>query len=240
MSGAARRRTETRAQDGEAPPRHFLDLRDHDPATLRQMLDVASNLKRARRLLAPARRPHAGAHFREAEHAHPGLLRGGDAPARRRRGRAVEPRHAARPRRDGRRHRARAVALCRCDHAAHRQRGAAARAGGGRDRAGHQRPHRHQPSVPAHGRCDDVRGASRPDRGSGGGLVRRRQQRRAKLDRGGGAVRIYAAARLARATAPAGGAGRVGARARGEDRAGRRSRGGGARRALRRRRHLGR
>ncbi len=47
MSGAARRRTETSAQDGPVPPRHFLDLRDHDAATLRQMLDIASNLKRA-------------------------------------------------------------------------------------------------------------------------------------------------------------------------------------------------
>ncbi|WP_428488009.1 ornithine carbamoyltransferase [Rhodopila sp.] len=46
MSGAVRRRS---AQEGEAgaKPRHFLDLRDFDTATLRQMLDVASGFKRA-------------------------------------------------------------------------------------------------------------------------------------------------------------------------------------------------
>ena len=40
-------------------PRHFLDLRDFDGATLRQMLDVAANYKRAgvsRRARWPARR----------------------------------------------------------------------------------------------------------------------------------------------------------------------------------------
>ncbi len=33
---------------GEAPPRHFLDLRDFDTATLRRMLDTAAALKRTR------------------------------------------------------------------------------------------------------------------------------------------------------------------------------------------------
>jgi ornithine carbamoyltransferase len=41
------RETEGRSSDKEAGPRHFLDLRDFDPATLRQMLDVAANYKRA-------------------------------------------------------------------------------------------------------------------------------------------------------------------------------------------------
>jgi ornithine carbamoyltransferase len=36
-----------RPTDRSASPRHFLDLRDFDPATLRQMLDVAANYKRA-------------------------------------------------------------------------------------------------------------------------------------------------------------------------------------------------
>ncbi len=45
MSGAARR---SATEDGEvAPPRHFLDLRDFDTTTLRQMLEAASGFKRA-------------------------------------------------------------------------------------------------------------------------------------------------------------------------------------------------
>ncbi len=42
---ASLKRTEQPAEPA-APPRHFLDLRDFEPATLRQMLDVASNFKR--------------------------------------------------------------------------------------------------------------------------------------------------------------------------------------------------
>ncbi len=46
MSGAARRREATgNASDDGA--RHFLDLRDFDPAALRRMLDIASGFKRA-------------------------------------------------------------------------------------------------------------------------------------------------------------------------------------------------
>ncbi len=41
-------------------PRHFIDIRDHDPATLRHMLDVAGNLKRALKAGAPGSRPLAG------------------------------------------------------------------------------------------------------------------------------------------------------------------------------------
>src|SRR5580692_11668001 len=37
-----------RATSQVANPRHFLDLRDFDPATLRQMLDVAAHYKKAR------------------------------------------------------------------------------------------------------------------------------------------------------------------------------------------------
>jgi ornithine carbamoyltransferase len=43
---ASLRRTE-RSTEKVAGPRHFLDLRDFDPATLRHMLDVAANYKRA-------------------------------------------------------------------------------------------------------------------------------------------------------------------------------------------------
>ena len=49
MSASLRRteRSEGRTTDKVPGPRHFLDLRDFDPATLRQMLDVAANYKRA-------------------------------------------------------------------------------------------------------------------------------------------------------------------------------------------------
>jgi len=55
----ALRRTPANDQSGEAamPPRHFLDLRDFDGATLRQMLDVASGYKDAGKLSS---RPFAG------------------------------------------------------------------------------------------------------------------------------------------------------------------------------------
>ncbi len=48
MSTAARRRAAATDGKGAAPtasPRHFLDLRDHDIGTLRQMLDVAAGFK---------------------------------------------------------------------------------------------------------------------------------------------------------------------------------------------------
>ncbi len=60
MSTAARRRAAASDGKGEphgAAPRHFLDLRDHDVATLRQMLDVAAGFKAARGVTS---RPLAG------------------------------------------------------------------------------------------------------------------------------------------------------------------------------------
>ena len=45
MSAALRRAEET---GGVETPRHFLDIRDHDSATLRQMLEVAAGFKRTR------------------------------------------------------------------------------------------------------------------------------------------------------------------------------------------------
>jgi ornithine carbamoyltransferase len=58
MSGAALRRVSGGAETGgEAqPPRHFLDIRDCDSATLRHMLDIAGNFKRG----APSSRPLTG------------------------------------------------------------------------------------------------------------------------------------------------------------------------------------
>jgi len=56
VSGALRRAIERPGEsagdrssvgEGQAPPRHFLDLRDFEPATLRHMLDIASGYKEA-------------------------------------------------------------------------------------------------------------------------------------------------------------------------------------------------
>ncbi len=69
MSASLRRATKTEDRSGaEAPagPRHFLDLRDFDTATLRRMLDLAAGFKRARDpgpggpLPGPGSRPLAG------------------------------------------------------------------------------------------------------------------------------------------------------------------------------------
>jgi ornithine carbamoyltransferase len=59
MSGALRRSSHVRGHSSEQgnAPRHFLDLRDFDPPTLRQMLDVASGFKRAKGVTS---RPLAG------------------------------------------------------------------------------------------------------------------------------------------------------------------------------------
>ncbi|MGE0415974.1 MAG: ornithine carbamoyltransferase [Acetobacteraceae bacterium] len=59
MSASVRRSAgkESRSTEQVAGPRHFLDLRDFDTATLRQMLDIAGNFKRAGGLTS---RPLAG------------------------------------------------------------------------------------------------------------------------------------------------------------------------------------
>ena len=59
MSGARRRQAEI----GTEPPRHFLDLREFETATLRQMLDVARGFKQAHGFKqggVPSSRPLAG------------------------------------------------------------------------------------------------------------------------------------------------------------------------------------
>src|SRR5687768_5740991 len=53
MSVLAAVRTEA---GGDSPPRHFLELMDFEPTTLRRMLDLAAQTKRA----APAVKPLAG------------------------------------------------------------------------------------------------------------------------------------------------------------------------------------
>ena len=45
MSGASARKID----GGATPPRHFIDIKDHEPAVLRHMLDIAGNLKAAGR-----------------------------------------------------------------------------------------------------------------------------------------------------------------------------------------------
>ena len=116
--------------------------------------------------------------FEKPSHAHARLLRGRHAPARRRRGRAdrrATCRAAAARRSPTPRACCRAMSMRSCcapiDVAKLHE---LARI---RHRAGDQRPDRHVASLPAHGRRDDVRGASRADRRPGGRLVRRRQQR---------------------------------------------------------------
>ena len=70
---------------------------------------------------------------------------------------------AARPRRDHRRHRARALALCRRHHDPHARPRRADRARRSRHGAGDQRPDQALASLPGDGRRDDLRGASRLD-----------------------------------------------------------------------------
>ena len=61
MSGALRRSADSadgrRSGEEQPPPRHFLDLRDFEAATLRHMLDIASGFKEAGRVSS---RPFAG------------------------------------------------------------------------------------------------------------------------------------------------------------------------------------
>ncbi len=57
MTGRAlRRAAQTTVGEAKASPRHFIDIRDHDAATLRHMLDIAAGFKGAR----DSSRPLAG------------------------------------------------------------------------------------------------------------------------------------------------------------------------------------
>ena len=147
-------------------------------------------------------------------------------------------RHAARPRRDHRRHGAGAVALCRCDHAPHRASGELVELAAPCDRAGDQRAH--DCSHPCQVMADIMtfeelagRSEAAPSPGSATPTMSPTSW-------------IHAAARfgfeLRIATpkdfAPAG-ASRLGRRARREHRGARRSASGGARCRLRGDRYLG-
>ena len=125
----------------------------------------AMKARRERRRTPPtaARRQDAGDDLRQAVHPHARLLRRRHAPARRRRHHADRPGDAARPRRDHRRHRAGALALCRRHHDPHPRPRDAGRARPSRHRAGDQRPHQALASLPGAGRRHDLRGAPRRD-----------------------------------------------------------------------------
>ena len=119
----------------------------------------------ARESREAARRQDAGDDLRTSLDPHAGVVRRRHAPARRRIHHADRRGDAARPRRDHRRHRARAVALCRCDHDPHPQPRCAAGTGRACHRARDQRADAALASLPGDGRPDDLRGASRADRG---------------------------------------------------------------------------
>ena len=132
MSASLRRPREFEGQSTEqdAGLRHFIDLRDFDGATLRQMLDAAASYKRA----GVSSRPLAGKTLavifekpstRTRVSFEVGMRQlGGEVVVLSARG------HAEQSRGDAGGYGAGAVALCRCDHAAHRQRVEAARVGG--------------------------------------------------------------------------------------------------------------
>ena len=163
------------------------------------MIEASRAMKAQRQAHRPpptaARRQDARDDLREALDPHAGLLRRRHAPARRRVDHADRPGDAARPRRDHRRHRAGAVALCRRHHDPHARPRRADRARRARDRAGDQRPDAALASLPGDGRRDDVRGASRPDPRQDRRLDRRRQQRADLLDARRRALRFPPAGR---------------------------------------------
>ena len=142
-----------------------------------------------------ARRQDAGDDLRPALDPHARLVRRRHAPARRRVDHADRPGDAARPRRDHRRHRARALALRRRDHDPHPRARDAAGARRACDRAGDQRAHPALASLPGAGRRDDLRGASRLDPRQDRRLDRRRQQRAGVVGAGRRPLRVPAAGR---------------------------------------------
>ena len=124
---AVRRPVETGGGAMSKALRHFLDLNELPTKELRNMLDASVAMKAKLKAHEKgqagqaARRQDAGDDLREALDPHAGVVRCRHAPARRRIDHADRRGNAARPRRDHRRHRARAVALCRCHHDPHPQ-----------------------------------------------------------------------------------------------------------------------
>src|SRR5215207_1765841 len=120
----------------------------------------------------------------QAVHPHARVVRGGgvapgDAP-----GDAATRRAAARPRRAARGHRARPLGLRRGAGGPHVRPGGSRRARNGGLRAGDQRADRRASSVPGARRPADSPGPLRRPRGPADRIPRRREQRRALIDRG--------------------------------------------------------
>ena len=171
-------------------PRHFLDIdrieASHAPPHHRHGARHEEG-RQARAGQADARghrRRRADADLREALDAHAGVVRRGDAPARRPVDRAQPHRLADRPRRAHIRHRQGAVALRRRHHGARQQARNADRARRARHRAGDQRADRPDPPLPDRRRHHDVRGEAGTDQGAQDRLERRRQQRGGIVDPG--------------------------------------------------------
>ena len=139
-----------------------------------------------------ARRQDAGDDLRQALDPHAGVVRRRHAPARRRGHPADRAGDAARARRDHRRHRARALALCRHHHDPHARPRDGDRARALRHRACDQRADPALASLPGAGRRPHLRGASRADPGQDRRLDRRCQQRARLLDARGRALRVPA------------------------------------------------
>ena len=175
--------------------RHFLDLTEIPVAELRGMIEASRAMKdrhkrdRLTRRQA-ARRQDARDDLRQALDAHARIVRSRDAPARRRCRDADRAGDAARPRRDHRGYRARALALCRRDHDPYPQPRSAGRACAARDRSGDQRSDAALASLPGDGRCDDLRGTQGTDQRPHGCLDRRRQQCALVMDACGEELRL--------------------------------------------------
>ena len=174
----------------------------HDPQGRRD--DESGAGERSPRGAAAARGQDAGDDFRASLDAHPRFVRRRDARARRRDHRADRRGNAARPRRDDRRHRARALPLRRRDHDPHPRSRRPRGARGACDGAGHQRAHQTIAPLSGDGRHPDLRGASWPHRRQEDRLERRLQQRSVVVDRRLGALRVRARNRLPRGIAALG------------------------------------
>ncbi len=137
------------------PPRHFLDIDQHDTGELRSMLDLGFAYKNGRR-----DRPLEGKTLAMIFEKPSTRTRVSFEVAMRQLGGDVivldTGHQPARPRRDDCRHGARPVALRRCDHDPHQPRRETRRIGAVCDRAGDQRPDRLVAPMPDHGRCDDL------------------------------------------------------------------------------------
>ena len=185
----------------QTAPRHFLGLLDLSTAELQAHFGhVGDDEEGARQgssgRRTPARRQDARHDLRSALDPHPRIVRHRHARTRRRDGHADRRRNATWPGRDHRRHRARAVALCRGDRASHPEPGRLAGHGRRRDHSGHQRPYQAVAPLPGSGRPPDFRGEAWRDPRLQDRLVGRLQQRAVVLDRRFRPLRLHPRHRL--------------------------------------------